>query len=52
MTRKTQPYRRGKQQPGMVLDAMLKGAPAYLPNPQDQARQLQHLLAVLRRRRG
>lgn len=37
--RATQPYRQRKgRQPGPVLDAMLKGSPAYLPNPQDVLR--------------
>lgn len=44
-TRKTQPYRRGSgpqgtRAPGTVLNAMLKGKPASLPNPQDAKRKL------------
>jgi hypothetical protein len=41
MTRRAQPYRRRRahgRPMGPTLSAMLKGAPAYLPNPQDQHR--------------
>lgn len=38
-TRKTQPYRdTGSRGPGPTLDAMTKGAPAFLPNPMDYQR--------------
>lgn len=42
MTRRAQPYRRRRahgRPMGATLSAMLKGAPAYLPNPQDQRRE-------------
>lgn len=38
-SRFTQPYRRvGGRSPGVTLDAMLRGGPAFLPNPQDVVR--------------
>ena len=45
-TRRTQPYRKGQQQPGMPLDAMLRGTPFQLPHPLT----LQRLLQKLQRR--
>lgn len=36
-----QPYRRGARVPGAALTAMLKGRPAFLPNPQDARRKVQ-----------
>lgn len=49
-TRRTQPYRakRGRP-PGSTLVAMLRGKPAYLPNPQDVKRRT---LRAAKRRRG
>jgi hypothetical protein len=41
MRGRTQPYRRRARQPGPTLDAMLKGAPAFLPNPMDYKRRAQ-----------
>jgi hypothetical protein len=39
MRGRTQPYRRRKSRlPGPSLDAMLKGAPVFLPNPMDLKR--------------
>jgi hypothetical protein len=38
MTRRAQPYRRRNRPQGPTLTAMLKGAPAVLPNPMDQQR--------------
>jgi hypothetical protein len=39
MRGRAQPYRRRKNRPpGMTLDAMLRGAPMYLPNPMDWRR--------------
>jgi hypothetical protein len=38
MTRRAQPYRRKTRPQGPTLSAMLKGAPAFLPNPMDQHR--------------
>lgn len=38
---RTQPYRPDARQPGPTLDAMLKGGPAFLPNPMDAKRQQQ-----------
>lgn len=36
---RTQPYRkRTPRMPGQTLDAMLKGAPKFLPNPMDYRR--------------
>ncbi len=36
MSRKdAQPYKKGKGEPGPAHDAMKRGKPAYLPNPQD-----------------
>lgn len=53
-SRTTQPYRRGQQQPGAVLDNMLAGKPAYMANPaqlkQEQMRRL--ALIVKRMARG
>lgn len=40
-TRRTQPYRKKTaRQPGSTLYAMLRGAPANAPNPQDVKRKL------------
>ena len=40
MRGRAQPYRRRKPRtPGPTLDAMLRGAPVYLPNPMDLTRQ-------------
>jgi hypothetical protein len=41
MTRRSQPHRRrrGRQQ-GPTLSAMLKGSPAFLPNPMDLKRRM------------
>jgi hypothetical protein len=42
MTRRAQPYRKRRRQGnGPTLSAMLKGAPAFLPNPMDQKRRMQ-----------
>lgn len=42
MRGRTQPYRRKRDRPpGPTLDAILKGSPAYLPNPMDMRRQMQ-----------
>lgn len=41
MTYQAQPYREGARQPSQALQAMLGGRPLFLPNPQDQTRQLQ-----------
>jgi hypothetical protein len=43
MTRRSQPYRKRRhhRQQGPSLSAMLKGAPLFLPNPQDQKRAFQ-----------
>jgi hypothetical protein len=38
MRGRAQPYRRRRRHPGPTLDAMLKGAPAFLPNPMDLQR--------------
>lgn len=40
---RAQPFRRGSdnRQAGPSLDAMVKGAPAFLPNPQDAKRAAQ-----------
>lgn len=38
---RTQPYRKFGRQPGLTLDAMLKGAPTFLPNPMDLKRRAQ-----------
>lgn len=39
MRGRVQPYRRRKPRaPGPTLEAMLKGAPMYLPNPMDWRR--------------
>lgn len=46
----SQPYRKGARIPGAALGAMLRGKPAYLPNPQDVARQAQKLAGTRRRR--
>ena len=41
MRGRTQPYRRRKgRQLGPTLDAILRGSPTYLPNPQDWKRQM------------
>jgi hypothetical protein len=42
-TRRGQPYRKRRldRQQGPSLSAMLKGAPAFLPNPQDAKRNFQ-----------
>jgi hypothetical protein len=41
-TRRSQPYRKRRGRPtGPSLTAMLKGAPMFLPNPQDQKRAFQ-----------
>jgi hypothetical protein len=42
-SRRTQPYRKHKKHrpKGQTLSAMLKGAPVFLPNPQDQKRAFQ-----------
>lgn len=37
-TRTTQPHRKGPREPTDALAAMLKGSPAYLPNPKDVER--------------
>lgn len=55
-TRATQPFRRDTgREPGPALAAMLRGAPAFLPNPMDVQRRtmkaqtyLAGLLAVRR----
>jgi hypothetical protein len=42
MTRRGQPYRKKRPRPqGPTLTAMLKGSPAFLPNPMDLRRQAQ-----------
>jgi hypothetical protein len=38
MRGRAQPYRRHGREPGPTLTAMLKGGPAFLPNPQDAKR--------------
>jgi hypothetical protein len=39
---RAQPFRRGSgREKGPTLDAMVKGAPAFLPNPQDAKRAAQ-----------
>jgi hypothetical protein len=38
MRGRAQPYRRHGRQPGPTLTAMLKGGPAFLPNPMDAKR--------------
>jgi len=40
MRGRAQPYRRVDRLPGPTLTAMLKGGPAFLPNPMDAKRQL------------
>lgn len=47
----TQPYTKGPRQPGAALSAMLRGGPAYLPNPADSKRQAQKKSRKRRRRR-
>ena len=44
-TRREQPYRRKRRRPGSALDAMLKGGPGFLPNPQDLRRLAQRKAA-------
>lgn len=41
MRGRAQPYRPDGRQPGPTLDAMLKGGPAFLPNPMDAKRKAQ-----------
>jgi hypothetical protein len=41
MRGRAQPYRKRRgRAPGLTLDAMLKGAPGYLPNPAEFQRQI------------
>lgn len=41
MRGRAQPYRRRKNRPpGQTLEAMLRGRPAYLPNPMDWRRRM------------
>lgn len=48
----SQPYRKGPRMPGAALSAMLRGKPAYLPNPQDvNRRAMKHRGARRRRKR-
>jgi len=48
-TRATQPYRRGTglRLPGPTLDAMLKGAPTYLPHPMSVQRALERSVGTV-----
>lgn len=41
MRGRAQPYRRIDRQQGPTLTAMLKGGPAFLPNPADIRREMQ-----------
>jgi hypothetical protein len=41
MRGRAQPYRRHGREPGPTLTAMLKGGPAFLPNPMDARRKAQ-----------
>lgn len=45
-----QPYRKGPRMPGAALSAMLRGRPAYLPNPQDTRRRAIKHRGMKRRR--
>jgi hypothetical protein len=38
---RAQPYRPVNRVPGPALDAMLRGAPTFLPNPMDATRRAQ-----------
>lgn len=41
MIYQAQPYRQGAREQSQALQAMLAGRPLFMPNPQDQTRQLQ-----------
>jgi hypothetical protein len=46
-SRRSQPYRKGQQNPGFALHNMQAGKPAFLPNPADMRRYQQSVLALL-----
>lgn len=46
-----QPYAKGPRMPGAALSAMLRGKPAYLPNPQDAKRRAMKHRGMKRRRK-
>jgi hypothetical protein len=56
-TRRSQPYRKGAETRtgGSALSAMLKGRPAFMPNPQQLHRDLhrtsRHMAGAMRKKR-